>query len=236
MTVDPTARLSSNTPLKVEDKRLMDKGVSEKVDLLCHIRKVPNVLYGMFVELTRQFYSEDSNLPIDSCAKWDPDPNKTKVWIGTEYEWEDVAPELRPAIYVKLGDIRYKSLTGRSDSLYGMDLKEGEYFFTRNGNGNVAWVHIGSTKGESVALSGATLDYLDAFGKVIAEDLKFMTFEVDSMSPMSVEKESKERFKSVVTVSFTFQDTWALKLESPKLKRVLFRARQAAVLNGILVP
>lgn len=232
---DLTARLSSNTPLKVEDKRLMDQGLSDKVDLLCHIRKTPNVLYGMFVELTRQFYGDDSNLPIDSCAKWDPDPNKTKVWIGTEYEWEDKAPEFRPAIYIKLGNITYKSLTGRSDNLYGHDLQEGEYHYSRNGSGNVSWVHVGSTKGESVALSGTTLDYLDAFGPVIMEDFKFMTFEVVSMSPIATEKESKERFKSTVTVAFTFQDTWALKLESPKLKRVLFRARQAAALNGIVV-
>lgn len=212
----------------------MDPGIAEKVELLCHIRKTPNVLYGMFVELTRQFYSSEDNVTIDTCAKWDPDPAKTKLWIGTEYEWEDAAPEFRPAIYIKLGDIKYKSITGRSDSLYGHNLKEGEYFFSRNGTGTAAWIHIGSTKGEAVALAGATLDYLDAFSKVIADDLKFQSFELDSASPLASDKESKERFRSIVTCAYTFEDTWALKLESPKLKRVVFRARQAAVLNGIL--
>jgi len=231
---DPTARLSSNTPVPVTDKRLMDPGIAEKVDLLCHIRKTPNVLYGMFGELIKQFYANEDNLPIDTCAKWDPDPAKSKIWIGTEYEWEDQAPEFRPAIYVKLGGITYKSLTGRSDSLLYTDLKEAEHQFSRNGSGIVSFVHIGSTKGESVALSGATSDYLDVFSMIIKEDLKFHTFELDSISPMALEKESKERYRSIVSVAFTFQDTWTLKTESPKLKNLIFRTRQATVLGGIV--
>jgi hypothetical protein len=231
---DPTARLSSNTPFPVEDKRLMDQGVANKVELLCHIRKTPQVLYGMFLDLTRQLYVSSDNLPIDVCATWDPDPNKSHLWIGTEYEWEEQAPEFRPAIYIKLGELTYKSITGRDDSLMGVDLEEGEYQFSRNGNGTVSWVHVGSTKGEAVALCGTTLDYMDAFSRVIRDDLKFQTFELTSVMPAQPDKESRDRWRSVVTMSFSFEDTWALKLESPKLKRVIFLARQAMVLHGIV--
>lgn len=231
---DPTARLSSNTPLPVTDKRLMDEGISEKLDLLCHIRKTPQVLYGMFVDLTRQFYANSDNLPIDACAVWDSDPSKTKLWIGTEYEWEDGAPEFRPAIYIKLDTLSYKSLTGRSDSQMRMDLEEGESQFTRNGTGIASWVHVATTKGEAAVLCGTTLDYLDAFSKVIRDDLCFQTFEVVSTNPMQVDKESRERWRSVVAVSYSFQDTWTLKTESPKLKRVVFIARQNMVSRGIV--
>jgi len=231
---DPTARLSSNTPFPVTDKRLMDEGVAEKVDLLCHLRKTPQLLYGLFLDLTRQFYANSDNLPIDACAAWDPDPNKTKLWIGTEYEWEDTSPEFRPAIYIKLGELKYKSVTGRDDSLLRMDLKEGEHQYSRNGTGTASWVHVGSTKGEAVVLCGTTLDYLDAFSRVIRDDLTFQSFEVVSVNPVQADKESRERWRSVVTVSFSFEDTWALKLESPKLKRIVFMARQAVALSGIV--
>ena len=234
MADDPTARLASNTPLPVEDKRLMDEGIAEKVKLICHLRKTPMLLYGLFLEITRQFYSDRDNLPIDICSVWDADPTKSKIWIDTEYKWEDENPEFRPAIYIKLGTINYTSLTGRHDGRTKMDLEEGEYHFSRNGAGTVSWVHVGSNKGETAILAGTTLDYLDGLSWVIKEDFNFQFFEITSLSPMQLDKESVERYRSVVTASFSFQDTWSLKRESPKLKRIILRARQGLIDHVIL--
>ena len=231
---DPTGRMASNTPLSVDDERMMDEGISDQLELLCHIRKTPNVLYGFFVELTRQFYRDSDSLPIDVCMTWDPDTEKTKIWIDTEYMWEDTTPEFRPAIYVKLGPIAYKSLHGRNDGKTAMDLEQGEYHFSRNGTGTVSWVHIGSQSGEAVVLAGATLDYFDGVSKLIQEEFGFQTFAVTGVSPLSQEKESKERFRSTVTATFTFQDTWSIKRESPKLKRLVFQAGQSLLSSVIM--
>lgn len=231
---DPTARLASNTPLPVVDKRLMDEGISEKVNMLCHIRKTPMVLYGIFLELTRQFYSNSDNFAGDVCATWNADPTKSEIWIDTEYVWDEETVEKRPAIYIKLSPITYASITGRHDSLYDIDLIQGEYHFTRSGTGQAMWVHIGTTKAEAVLLAGTTLDYLDAFSMIIAEDFKFETFELSQIGALEIEKESRERYKSIVTVSYSFQDTWSLKLESPKLKRLVFNAGQALLDRGIV--
>ena len=212
----------------------MDQGISDKVKLLCHIRKTPNVLYGMFLELVRQFWSERDNLPIDVCPVWDPDIEKTGIWINTELQWEDEAPEFRPAIYVQLSDITYTSLTGRHDGRSGVDLEQGEYWFSRSGKGTVTWMHVGSNSTEAGALAGATLDYIDALSWVIKNDFVFTTFEVTGISKLQLDKESTERFKMGVTATFTFQDTWSLKLESPKLKRIVLQARQNTALDVIL--
>jgi len=232
--LDPTARLASNTPLPVKDERLMPEGISEKVSILCHIRKTPIVLYGIFLELTRQFYSNGENLSNDICATWDADPAKSQIWIDTEYTWNEEVVEKRPAIYIKLGPITYASLTGRHDSLYHIDLEQGEYHFTRSGTGTAMWVHVGTTKSEAITLSGTTLDYLDAFSKIIKEDFKFSSFELVQIGALETEKESRERYRSTVTMSFSFQDAWSLKLESPKLKRIVFNAGQALLDRGIL--
>lgn len=115
-----------------------------------------------------------------------------------------------------------------------MCLEEGEYRYTRNGEGTVSWVHIGSSRTEAAVLAGSTLDYIDAFGAIIRDDLKFQSFELASVSPTALDKESKERYRSVVTASFAFQDTWTLKLESPKLKKIIYRTGQGLILNGIV--
>ena len=224
----PPSRHTSNVPREVVDGPLMDRHTSNRLELLCHIRKTPNVLYGMFTEVIKQFYVNEDNLPIEipSNRTWDADPKKTKIWIDSELEWDPDAIEFRPAIYVELSQIAYKSTTGRHDGAIGMDLEQGEYHFSRTGTGNVSFNHVGSTKGESAAFAGATLDFLDGFSKVIRDSLNFEVFELQALSPISLDKESRERYRSIVAVNYVFQDTWSLKLESPKLKRLIFRVGQ----------
>ena len=217
---------TSNVPPDIQDQPLMDTDASLRVKLIGNIRKTPIVLYGIFTEVCRQFYSAEANLPIDVSQTWHKDPKKTHIWIDTEYKWEDENPEFRPAIYTKLGDITYQSLTGRHDSWMGTNLEEAEMNFSRNGSGQVSWVHIGHTKGEAVVLAGATHDYLDALSKIIKDDFCFQTFELAGISPLAIDKESKERYRSTITASFTFQDTWTIKMESQKLKRIVFRSGQ----------
>lgn len=226
-------RPASNRPDDdITDKPLMGEFTAQETDLLCHLRKTPIVLYGMFVEITRQMYVNALNLPIDVCARWDKDPTKTKLWIDTDFKWEDESPAMRPAIYIKLGSITYKSITGRHDALYSVDLVQGETHYSRSGEGTATWVHIGSSKGESVALAGATLDMLDAFATVIRDDLLFTTFQLVTTNPIVIDKEAKERYRSEVVMAFAFEDSWSLKMESPKLKRIVFKAGQE-LLDGV---
>jgi hypothetical protein len=214
----------SNTPIPVQDKQIMDKDLGNEVNLVSHVRKTPLVLYGIFVELARQFYSDINDLPIAVEQTWNEDPKLTKIWIDTEYKWEDENPELRPAIYIKLSDIQYKTYTEKSTSLIAVDLQEGEYHHQRVGMGSVQFVHIGRTKGEGVILAGTTMDYMDSLSLTIRDDFCFDTFEAGAIAPITLDKESKERYRSVVTMKFSFQDNWAIKMESPKLKRIVINA------------
>jgi len=213
----------SNTPYPVEDQALQDHPLAKHL-MVAHMRKTPLMLYGIFVELTHQFYSDVNDLPFAVTQTWNEDPAKSKIWIDTDYQWEDKNPEFRPAIYIKLGEIVYKTYAGRPSSLISVDLEEGEYHHQRVGEGTVSWVHIGRTKGESIILSGTTLDYFDSLATVIRDDFCFDSFEAGTIAPMSLDKESKERYRSVVTMKFSFQDNWAIKLESPKLKRIIINA------------
>lgn len=205
-------------------------------ELLAQVRKTPTVLYGIFVEIIKQFYQNPDNLPIGAPQKvFDPNPDLTQIWIDTELQWNDKHPEMRPAIYVKLSPIKYMSLTGRQDGVSGGNQKGAEEYFSRSGTGTVSFVHIAGASGEACTLGDATLDYLDAFGKVIRDDFCFTSFALAGRIPLlELPKESKERYGSVVEVAFSFQDTWTLKLESRVAKAITMRAGHSLLKSGIV--
>jgi hypothetical protein len=219
--------LRPNRPVEIPDTPLHEKPLLERIWPLAHMRKTPNVLYGIFTELTRQFYANRYNLPLDVDFVYSSDPAETQLWIGEGYRWEDENPELRPAIYLKLAGLQYKTATGRHDSFHRMDLETGEKYFSRLGQGTVTWVHVGRLGGEALSLCGSTLDWVDGLSSVIRDDFCFETLELVAADPdpKPGDDESKERWRTTVTVAFTFQDTYRLKLESPKLKRVVFDAK-----------
>lgn len=226
----------SNLPAQVPDQELQPFHELHGHELLRHKRKSATLLYGIFVELARQFYSNAENHPLGTPIKvWDPDPGKTQIWIDTELRWEDEHPEMRPAIYVQLGGLTYKSLSGRTDGKMGGNLKEAEIFFTRSGTGTVTFVHVAGTADEACTLADSTLDYLDAFGAVIRDDFCFTSFQLTQRVPrQQMPKESKERYGSSVTFSFELQDRWTLKQETQHLKVLTFRAGQRLLDGGIV--
>jgi hypothetical protein len=228
----------SNKPITVPDREIQDAANVGDYDLICQMRKTPPVLYGIFLNVVRQFYSKVENMPrlAPDGTYWSADVDQTKMWIDTELRWEDEHPEFRPAIYVALSPITYHSLTGRNDGKIGEDLTCGEVDFTRSGSGTVSFVHIGATDGESCALASATLDYLDAFSWVIKDDFCFTTLALTQVDPKARrQRESNERYGSIVTLSYEFQDTWSLKIESQVLKKFTFNAGQGLLRGDIFI-
>lgn len=222
----------SNTPIPYTAQEVQPFHEVAGIELLRHMRKTPTLLYGLFLELVRQLYTNAADHPMGTPVKvWARD--QTEIWIDTELEWEDKHPELRPAIYVKLSPITYETITGRSDNMSGKDLVEAETHYARKGTGTVTFVHVGGTATEAMLLGDATMDYLDAFAAQIRDDFCFMSFFLISRVPKALrEKESKERYESSVTFQFMFQDRWTIKLESQKLKVLTLRAGQRLLDNG----
>ena len=192
------------------------------------MRKTPMILYGMFVEVARQIYSPAMQ---PNGKHWDPDPSKSKIWIDAEYEWShsEAAPNFRPGIYISLSELTYATYTGNDRGLERVNLKEGEYDYGRSGKGAVSWVHVGNTKGEGVLLSEITHDFISAFADPIRQEFCFTKFFVQKHDPCKVVKEDREKFRSVVTAYMEWSDNWTLKLESPKLKEIVFSAGQQAL-------
>ena len=204
---------------------LVDKETAVEFTTFRHIRRSPKILYGMFTELTQQYYSSADNLPdYADTFVYSPDKEKTKLIIEPEYEWNDEQSDRRPAIYIKLGPVQYGTYAGNRDRKVAFDTEQGEAFFNRTTKGQAVWVHIGRSNMEALILSESTFDFLDGFSSIIKRDFCFDRFNVISYTPLSMAKEARERFMSNITVEYSFEESWSLKTESPKLKRIVNQA------------
>lgn len=195
---------------------------------IAQMRKSPPLLQGIFVELTRQVFSAEFQDPSMGWL-WHPDPARTKIWIDNAQMWHDNKPLIRPAVYISLPTITYSSYTGRDSGLARVNLMEAEYEYQRTGDCDIMWTHIGNTNGESTLVATNTLDYMDAFSDAVRKEFCFDKFFVKQFTTAQVEKEDQDKYRNVIVAHITFQENWTLKLESPKLKRVVLDAGQRAL-------
>ena len=192
-------------------------------ELMCELRKTSMVLYGMFVELVREFYRFQSPYIEGAPAvKWDPDPRKTGISIDSEYMWNQDHPEFLPAIFVRLGDIQYGSLGGQGSPISaGMVLEDAVYRQVRTGATSVSFLHVGGNEGEACALCDNTRAYLSDFSMAVRRDLVLTKFHEVSATPIRQwAPDSKERWHSSSTFAVEWQEESRIKLESPVLRRV----------------
>lgn len=214
------------------DGSLLDRSFIERYcSTVFPTRKTLRQLYGLFLELTRQLYSAKNNLLFDCNAVWNSDPKLSKIWIDTEYIWEDKTPEFRPAIYISINGLNLQPLVSPKGEIGG-NLQEGEKYYGREIKGAVTFVHIGQTKGETINLMDNTYSFFDGLSDVIRQDFCFDKFNVVNINPLRVVKAEKDHLRGEIIASFSYTDTWSVKLESPKLKKLILSTGQE-VLNMV---
>jgi len=192
-------------------------------ELICQLRKTNMVLYGLFVELVREFYRFQTPYIVGAPdVRWDKDPQKTGIWIDSELTWNASHPEFVPAVYVKLGGVQYGSPFGEGSPVSsGMVLKDAIYSSTRTGRGSVSFVHIGGTPGEACMLCDNTRAYLSDFSSKIARDFVFSKFYENGASAIQqYQPDSKEKWQSTTTFGIEWHEVTKIKLESPILRSV----------------
>lgn len=206
-------------------------------ELICELRKTNMVLYGLFVELVREFYRFNSPYIMGAPdVRWDPDPQRTGIWIDSELNWNPSHPEFLPAIYVKLGGIQYGSIYGEGNPLdAGMILKDAVYMKQRTGRTQVSFVHVGGNAGEACALCDNTRFFLSDFAMPIRRDFVLSRFYETQATPIQqAQPDSKERWSSTTAYHVEWNEACGIKLESPILRDVTVDALQERRKYGIL--
>lgn len=213
-------------PLQVEPFEVYFDHAIEDKELICELAKNSSVLYGLFVDLIRQYYIAGVGY-IKGCptVKFDYDKNKTDIWIDKEMRWEDEHPEFRPAIYVKLGKLQYQY----PFNMWKTDIepKTGTVFYTRLVQGTVSFVHLANTAGEANILCDNTARYLWAFSHQIADDYCLRKFqEIEHEALNKAPQASRDQWMSTCTFGFEFEETTAIRQEAPILQEIRIRPLQ----------
>lgn len=192
---------------------------------ICELRKSASVLYGILVTILRVLYSGKKGR-VFGCPNvvWNSDPEKTQMWIDTELRWEDQRPDVLPAIYVSIGEIKYElppTLDGQGR--VGMSY-DAEQHYERTGVATATIMHVCEKVGEASALADNTEAYLSSLQDQIAEQYCFNHFMVVGRAPRQKKEQSqaagKGQMVSVVQVQFDWTDAWMVKIESPILKAI----------------
>lgn len=215
--------MSEATELKVAPVEAHEVHELAGHEMICELRKTSMVLYGLFVELVREFYRFQTPYVIGAPdVRWDRDPQKTGIWIDSELNWNASHPEFVPAVYVKLGDVQYGSVMGQGAPLDGpMVLKDAIYSYQRSAQSSVTFVHVGGTAGEACMLCDNTRAYLSDFASQIRRDYLFTKFYEAGATPIrQYQPDSKEKWQSSATFALEWQEQSSVKLESPILRAV----------------
>jgi len=190
------------------------------VEHICELHKSCMVLYGIFTEITRLVYKDpDGRLLGTPNVQWNA--KGTDIWIDSELRWEDQHPEVRPAIYIQLGQIqRQPYIPGINGKVLGAD-RFGNRTYTMKVSGSVTFMHVASTSGEACALADNTAYALGRMQDPICKDFCFEDFEYTGRIPLEkLPKEASDKYASGVTFSFSYDDAWIVKEECPILKQI----------------
>lgn len=209
-----------NRPIDIPDSELQPWHSLGGVEHICELQKSAMVLYGIFTEIVRMVYHDkDGRLVGTPSVIWSADG--TEIWIDSELRWEDQHPEVRPAIYVQLGQIQSKPyIPGINGKVLSAN-RFGERTYAMTSTGTVTFMHVAQTSGEACALADNTEYELSMMQAPICRDFCFNSFELVGRAPLEkMPKESKERYGSAVTFQYAFDTVWAVKEECPILKAI----------------
>lgn len=185
------------------------------------VRRPMPVLEGLFTEIVRGFMSDEQNL-YEGNVRYDPTGTCTgSLYVEPSGNWDHDSTDRRPAVIVDIGDLSYTTLKGMSGGYYDMDLEEGEYIHHRDVRGSLTIACLSPVKGECMNYSANIADLMDAFSTAIKHDFCFDLFELKAIVRPRLRKETPRDWESLVQFEFKFQETFATKRESQKLKQVV---------------
>lgn len=211
-----------NLPKEPDKQEIQPWHSFGNVEHICELPKTCMVLYGIFTEIARMVYQDREGRLIGTPdVLWTP--KGTGLWIDSELRWEDQHPEVRPAIYVQLGQQEsrpyFPALNGKVSSYD----RFGERQYEQSVTGHVTFMHVASTSGEACALADNTEYAIKMLQDVICRDFCFTQFTVAGRVPLEkLPKEASDKYASGVTFAYEFADSWMLKRECPILKAVDF--------------
>ena len=215
----PPAECLSNYEAAALASDLLRETISfdDSAPYLCRIRKPPTLLSSIFLEITRNFYQTQDNLH-DNIRTWNGEKAADGVYIEPMWLWEESVNK-RPGIFVGVPGLQYDSNIEGVFRQSAYDVVEGEEHHVRMAAGQVQWNHVAKSALESMRYAECTYDLVDAFSRPIKDDLCLVKFDLRAILEPKQRGDKPQDWSTMVIADLSFQETFAVKLESQKLKK-----------------
>lgn len=201
-----------------------------KLSSLCSFGVTPLILTGALRQIFCQHFSDTDNLINETIRTtllregvWQEGP-ETGIVIESLSRWRPEITNARPGIIIKAGEWTWMRV-GIGDQS-GVDDRSGRRTFMGFWQGSHTIFALGNEGAETQILAAEVAKLLLWFGPVIADQLCLQRFLVVSIGELAALKESSENYVVPVTVAYVASENWFLDADTPRLKRIVFRASE----------
>lgn len=187
--------------------------------------KTSLALVAFFIDLLRNHFS------FNTDYKYDKDISKSRLSIESSFATKSEGIGKRPAIYVKRGSVQYAKFVLGNRAAY---VKDGTTQYAIQQQGYITFLCLSSNPEEAELLSTEVAEFLQGFCLVIANEMDFLTLNVEAIGDLGILEEQKEIFAVPVNITYASVKSWGVWQESVKLKKIISNLHEA--LNGTVAP
>lgn len=197
----------------------------EELGYICDkIGLSPEMIDGIIVQLIARHLSDPDWFIFQELGdiRWDPDPQRTQIWLRNFATWDAAAGENVPAIiYNNLGQQPQRIAIG--DQFYHDSRRPEASGYARAYSGTHRIMCIGATEGQSSMLASELSQWLTEFSPWITQRLPFHDFQVQRRESPRLYDELGDRVGVAFGLSYSYIWTWELVPAGPPTKGARLR-------------
>jgi hypothetical protein len=200
----------------------------QKISALGSFGETPLLMTGALRQLLLQHFVDPDNVMSASLraylereGAWAAE-TPSGIYIESIARWRPELTEARPALVIKEGDWQQDRMGIGARA--GFEERTGAHLYGTFWNGAHTLFALGGEGAETQILAAEVAKLLVYFSEVIADQLDLHRFQVTAIGGLAALAESTENYVVPVSVGYAAEDRWAVQLEAPRLKRVVFSA------------
>jgi hypothetical protein len=177
-------------------------------------RKTPIILDGIFLELFRNYFRENSE-----NYKYNDNDSISKIKIEVAHLFTPEDCQNRPGLYIKRG---VYSPHGGGKAGIGHVYSIGNTGISYNLHCvcNMTTILISTLAGEVDKLAEESMSLLVAMAPIIKKDFGFDFFEVIQLSSIEQHEEQKTMFTASIETRLEFNEVWTIEKDAPRFKKI----------------
>jgi len=204
------------------------------ISAVCSYGMRPHVVTGLLRQLLTAHFADTDNIEeptlrrrLEETGPWKKDENGSNgsgLQIESITRWKPATTDKRPAIIIKRNAWKWQRI-GIGD-ISGVNAFEGSTSYTGLWEGSHTLYCLAELGVEAELLTMEVVRFLAHFSPWIVSQMNFKRFFVTEVGGVGEVQEVVEGYAVPVTVAYVAEESWALQLAAPRLKRITLKASE----------